>query len=241
MAVLSRAWQISAKGVEEVRDSQRPLAAADMVLVRLAYAADLPTPGRSAEAGWGRAPADAPAPAASRASRAARRRSVFAAARRAARCAPAARARGFARAGPGARPARRDRRSSRRWSRWPTKSATSSSRSRWSATCGWCGSSRAGSNSRSRRAASPQLAPTLTQRLQDWTGQRWMVALVASGGAPTPDGTGARPRSASALAAGGRSAGAPRARALSRRGDRRRARQARWRPAPIARRRRTRI
>ncbi|WP_374545784.1 DNA polymerase III subunit gamma/tau, partial [Rhodoblastus sp.] len=44
MAVLSRAWQILLKGVEEVKDSARPLPAADMVLVRLAYAADLPTP-----------------------------------------------------------------------------------------------------------------------------------------------------------------------------------------------------
>ena len=41
---LTRAWQILMKGVEELRGSQRPLAAADMVLVRLAYAADMPTP-----------------------------------------------------------------------------------------------------------------------------------------------------------------------------------------------------
>ena len=44
MPVLTRAWQILLKGIEEVKDSPRPLAAADMVLVRLAYAADLPTP-----------------------------------------------------------------------------------------------------------------------------------------------------------------------------------------------------
>jgi DNA polymerase III subunit gamma/tau len=42
--VLSRAWQLLLKGLQDVRDSQRPLAAADMVLVRLAHAADLPTP-----------------------------------------------------------------------------------------------------------------------------------------------------------------------------------------------------
>ncbi|MGA8172494.1 MAG: DNA polymerase III subunit gamma/tau, partial [Methylocystis sp.] len=41
--VLSRAWQILSKGVEELRVSQMPLAAADMVLVRLAHAADMPT------------------------------------------------------------------------------------------------------------------------------------------------------------------------------------------------------
>ncbi len=42
---LTRAWQILMKGVDELRGSQRPLQAADMVLVRLAYAADMPTPG----------------------------------------------------------------------------------------------------------------------------------------------------------------------------------------------------
>jgi DNA polymerase-3 subunit gamma/tau len=36
------------KGHDEVRESPRPLAAADMVLVRLAYAADLPPPGELA-------------------------------------------------------------------------------------------------------------------------------------------------------------------------------------------------
>ncbi len=41
---LSRAWQILLKGVPEVQAAGRPVAAAEMVLVRLAYAADLPTP-----------------------------------------------------------------------------------------------------------------------------------------------------------------------------------------------------
>ncbi|MEO9530564.1 MAG: DNA polymerase III subunit gamma/tau, partial [Roseibium sp.] len=43
--LLSRAWQILLKGVQEVQAASKPLAAADMVLVRLAYAADLPDPG----------------------------------------------------------------------------------------------------------------------------------------------------------------------------------------------------
>ena len=41
---LTRAWQILLKGVEDVKDSPRPLASADMALIRLAYAADLPSP-----------------------------------------------------------------------------------------------------------------------------------------------------------------------------------------------------
>jgi DNA polymerase-3 subunit gamma/tau len=44
MRVLSRAWQMLLKGVSEVQAAGRPVAAAEMVLVRIAYAADLPTP-----------------------------------------------------------------------------------------------------------------------------------------------------------------------------------------------------
>ena len=44
VGVLARTWQILLKGVEDVRDSPRPLASAEMALIRLAYASDLPTP-----------------------------------------------------------------------------------------------------------------------------------------------------------------------------------------------------
>ncbi|NRG16559.1 DNA polymerase III subunit gamma/tau [Rhizobiales bacterium] len=44
LRLLSRAWQILLKGIAEVQAAPKPLAAADMVLVRLAYAADLPDP-----------------------------------------------------------------------------------------------------------------------------------------------------------------------------------------------------
>jgi DNA polymerase-3 subunit gamma/tau len=44
MRVLSRCWQMLIKGIAEVGAVGRPLAAAEMVLVRIAYAADLPTP-----------------------------------------------------------------------------------------------------------------------------------------------------------------------------------------------------
>ncbi len=39
---LTRAWQMLLKGLIEVRDATRPLAACEMALIRLAYAADLP-------------------------------------------------------------------------------------------------------------------------------------------------------------------------------------------------------
>jgi DNA polymerase-3 subunit gamma/tau len=44
MRVLARAWQMLFKGLPEVQSAARPIAAAEMVLVRIAYTADLPTP-----------------------------------------------------------------------------------------------------------------------------------------------------------------------------------------------------
>jgi DNA polymerase-3 subunit gamma/tau len=69
MPALARAWQMLVKGYDEVKESPRPPAAADMVLVRLAYAADLPPPGELARrladggASAGQASASAPKPA----------------------------------------------------------------------------------------------------------------------------------------------------------------------------------
>lgn len=42
--VLARTWQMLLKGISEVKQADRPVMAAEMVLVRLAHAADLPTP-----------------------------------------------------------------------------------------------------------------------------------------------------------------------------------------------------
>ncbi len=44
MRVLARTWQMLLKGITEVEAAGRPVDAAEMVLVRIAYAADLPTP-----------------------------------------------------------------------------------------------------------------------------------------------------------------------------------------------------
>jgi DNA polymerase-3 subunit gamma/tau len=60
MRVLSRMWQMLLKGIAEVQAATRPQAAAEMVLVRIAYVADLPTPDeaiRMIEQGGGAAPA----------------------------------------------------------------------------------------------------------------------------------------------------------------------------------------
>ena len=45
LPVLARAWQMLMKGLAEVQASPAPLQAAEMALVRLCYAADLPPPG----------------------------------------------------------------------------------------------------------------------------------------------------------------------------------------------------
>ncbi len=44
MASLARAWQMLLKGLLEIRQAPSPIQAAEMVLVRLAHVADLPTP-----------------------------------------------------------------------------------------------------------------------------------------------------------------------------------------------------
>ncbi|HRK72607.1 MAG TPA: DNA polymerase III subunit gamma/tau, partial [Micropepsaceae bacterium] len=63
MASLTRAWSLLLKGIEETRDVERPLAAAEMALIRLAYAADLPPVDRliaAARDGLKSAPATSP-------------------------------------------------------------------------------------------------------------------------------------------------------------------------------------
>jgi DNA polymerase-3 subunit gamma/tau len=60
MRVLSRMWQMLLKGITEAQAATRPAAAAEMVLVRIAYVADMPTPDeaiRMLEQNGGAAPA----------------------------------------------------------------------------------------------------------------------------------------------------------------------------------------
>ena len=165
MRVLSRTWQMLLKGIAEVQAAGRPVAAAEMVLVRIAYAADLPTPdevdplarerfGHSAVArpqGNGKwrqwrecAMPHASGSAAPRydAPRGAPRAALSPAASPVARAADAApETRGLA-----------DRHASRIWSRSQPTSATCRSRPRSNATCGWCIARTASSKSRSSRA-----------------------------------------------------------------------------------------
>ena len=84
MPLLSRVWQMLFKALAEVKDAARPIAAAEMALVRIAYAANLPSPEevvRSLEAAPvpvdarsadGAAPSASPYPARSEAPRSSR-------------------------------------------------------------------------------------------------------------------------------------------------------------------------
>jgi DNA polymerase-3 subunit gamma/tau len=177
---LTRAWQILMKGVDELRGSQRPLQAADMVLVRLAYAADMPTPGDALrQLGYGAPGGAAPAAAPSSPPRGAPVAASVAA--------PAMRA-------PAAKPAIAQ----------PAPAAGGVAVASFEALIALAEEKREirlkialESDVRLLRfeqgriefelapGGSRDLASTLMQKLQLWTNERWMVSIVASGGAPT--------------------------------------------------------
>ena len=74
MRVLSRMWQMLLKGISEAQGATRPAAAVEMVLVRIAYVADIPTPDeaiRMIEQNSGATSVVAASPAPSRAPRSA--------------------------------------------------------------------------------------------------------------------------------------------------------------------------
>ena len=182
---LTRAWQILLKGVEDVKDSPRPLASAEMALIRLAFAADLPTPEdalrRLAETGLAEpspriAPVSAAAPAPSRAGPPSGEGSALRA--------PAAPSRAPA---PDIAPkpsgprlarfddvvalarAKRDIRMSQALECDVRLARFEPGRIEFSLVQG----------------ASPDIVQALSRRLGEWTGERWMVTLAAGATAPT--------------------------------------------------------
>ncbi len=182
LPVLTRAWQLLVKGLADVKDAPRPLAAADMVLVRLACATDLPTPDEALRclaalppSSVDAAPAAAPPPPG-----------------------PGTRAVGqsFGSAPPRAAPAltqaapdaakpqvqlrrfedvvalaqtRRDIQLKTALERDVRLVRFEEGRIEFALT----------------PQASPQLAANLMKRLNEWTGARWMVAVSSEGGAPS--------------------------------------------------------
>jgi DNA polymerase-3 subunit gamma/tau len=182
MSVLSRAWQILLKGMQEIKDSPRPLPAADMVLVRLAYAADLPSPEEALKRLMSSPgePSGAPAPrgggSSSSGPSAALRSAPRLAAAQPSSAAPEAKGEGaptlvlnhfselVALAG-----TQRDIQLKTALERDVRLVRFEQGVLEFSLAPG----------------GSPHLAAQLTRKLQDWTGQRWMVALSTAPGTGT--------------------------------------------------------
>lgn len=182
---LTRAWQILMKGVDELRGSQRPLAAADMALVRLAYAADMPTPAEALRRlGFGEGAAQADAKATAPASRGPAPIMANNAARGGAQAAPAPRAE--------AEPAQAaPERKSVAIASFDTLVALAAEKRDMRLKIALESEVRLVRFEPGRiefelaPGGTPGLASTLTQKLQAWTGERWIVSVVAFGGAPT--------------------------------------------------------
>ena len=176
LGVLTRAWQILLKGVEDVRDSPRPLASAEMALIRLAYASDLPAPEEALRKlsqstdGPRHAPALTPVGAGPRASMrlAAPEPAQPETALRPSPPATAPRLASFEDAVALAR-ARRDIQLVESLERDVRLARFEQGSIAFTPVEG----------------APSGLAQTLARRLQEWTGERWMVALVAGSTAPT--------------------------------------------------------
>ncbi len=191
MQTLTRAWQILGKGIADIKTSPRPLAAADMVLVRLAYAADLPSPEdalrrlremRMGDSGAAGAPALPVRSGGGSANAQAAVRPMLAAARSAPQAAPseAPQARIQESTAPRVHIARfedlvalaqvnRDIQLRMALERDVRLVRFEQGSIEFALNAG----------------ASPQLAANLMRRLQEWTGQRWMVAISSGEGAPT--------------------------------------------------------
>jgi len=176
LGVLARAWQILLKGVEDVKDSPRPLASAEMALIRLAYASDLPTPEdairKLSQPGDGPRHAP-PLPPGGGSPRASMRLAAADAAPAAAPPPPcpiaaAPRLASFDDVVALAR-AKRDIQLVQSLERDVRLARFEQGSIAFTPVAG----------------AEPGLAQTLSRRLQEWTGDRWMVALLAGSTAPT--------------------------------------------------------
>jgi DNA polymerase-3 subunit gamma/tau len=176
LGVLARTWQILLKGVEDVKDSPRPLASAEMALIRLAYASDLPTPEETirklsqATDGPRHAP---PLPSGSGGPRPAMRLATT-------EPAPVAPALSPASSVVVPRLARFDDVVALARSKRDIQLVQALERDVRLARF------EQGSIAFTPvEGAEPGLAQTLSRRLQEWTGERWMVALVAGSTTPT--------------------------------------------------------
>src|SRR5271170_76431 len=173
MGPLTRAWQILLKVLQEIKDSPRPLASAEMALISLAYAADLPSPEEALRGLSETSPALATSGAP------ARSRDASGGADALLRREPPA-----ANATPPPRPAPT-------LARFEDVVALAKAKRDIQLQAALERDVRLerfepGSIAFSLvEGASPLLAQTLSRRLQEWTGERWMVALAPGAQTPT--------------------------------------------------------
>jgi len=182
---LTRAWQMLLKGLLEVRDAASPLPAAEMALIRLAYAADLPPTDRLVknllEQGAGAGPSSAPKPSGDGGS--APRAQIRAAAgtssvpEYAPQTQPVT-----ASAVPSSTPALRTLEDMVALAR--TKGARIIER-HLENDVHLVAIEKGRIEFRPGAHAPRTLAGDLAQRLRDWTGERWIVTLASEGGAAT--------------------------------------------------------
>jgi DNA polymerase-3 subunit gamma/tau len=173
LRALTRAWQLLLKGLGEVQGAPRPVAAAEMLLVRLCHAADLPTPDELVRRLDG-APTPAAAPPAPAPRGAAQGTSALAAAPRAAE--------------PARSPSTADRPALARFEDVvalaverrdiPFKLALERQLHLVRFAPGVL-------EFRPAEGAPAGLAGEIARKLLDWTGERWMVAVSSEDGAPT--------------------------------------------------------
>ena len=179
LGVLARTWQILLKGEEDVKDSPRPLASAEMALIRLAYASDLPTPEETIRklSQATDSPRHAPLPSGGPSGSGGPRASM-----RLAATAPAPVA-----SAPPPPPAV----AAPRLAHFDDVVALARAKrdiqlTQWLERDVRLARFEPGSIAFTLvEGAEPGLAQTLSRRLQEWTGERWMVALVPGSSAPT--------------------------------------------------------
>ena len=189
MRALSRAWQLLLKGVPEVQLAVKPAQAADMVLVRLAYAADLPTPDealRALAADPGEAPRGPSAPTPSGGGRpmveaSARSGPALGVAREIVRAPEPVRA----------VQAEADAQAAIRLARFEDAAALAARHRDILMQRALTRQVRVVRFEDGRLEFQPtpdattDLAGAIAKKLGEWTGQRWMVSVVSSEGAPT--------------------------------------------------------
>jgi DNA polymerase-3 subunit gamma/tau len=185
VASLTRAWQMLLKGLLEVRDAANPLPAAEMALVRLAYASDLPPTEqlvrhlRDGEASQAPASPSAPAPRPPPSGGRAQAQAVSA------QAAPRAAPEHYAPPQPTASaPAVEINTLEDMVALAKTKGARLLA-TQLESNVHLVSLERGRIEFRPSRTASGTLASDLSQRLRDWTGERWIVTLASEGGAAT--------------------------------------------------------